>query len=40
MMPVSDIADHCGMTSDAVKMLLSRTRKKLEKYLKKEGFEK
>ena len=40
MMPVSDIADHYEMTSDAVKMLLSRTRKKLEDYLKKEGSEK
>ena len=37
MMPVSDIADRYEMTADAVKMMLLRTRKKLEEFLKKEG---
>jgi len=37
MVPVSKIADHFGMTPDAVKMLLLRTRKKLEAFLEKEG---
>ena len=36
--PVKEIAEECGMTSGAVKMLLHRTRKKLRTYLQEEGF--
>lgn len=36
--PLEDIAARYGMTANAVSVSLSRTRKKLAAYLKKEGF--
>ena len=36
--PLEDIAARYGMTANAVSASLSRTRKKLAAYLKKEGF--
>ena len=38
MAPVGEIASSLGMKENAVSMLLSRTRKKLETFLKEEGF--
>lgn len=34
-----EIAAHCGISQGAVRTALSRTRKKLKQYLKKEGFD-
>ncbi len=38
MMPVSDIAKRCGISEGAVKMTLSRTRRRLKEHFEKEGI--
>ncbi len=37
--PVKEIADEFGMTENNIAVLMLRTRNKLKKFLKKEGFE-
>jgi DNA-directed RNA polymerase specialized sigma24 family protein len=39
MSPISEIAADFSLKESAVTMLLLRTRKKLEQFLKKEGFD-
>ena len=38
LMPVQDIAQHHAMTAEAVRMTLSRMRRKLRELLEKEGY--
>ena len=37
--PLKDVAEYCGMREEKAKSMLYRTRQKLKKHLKEEGFE-
>ncbi|MBR6420113.1 MAG: sigma-70 family RNA polymerase sigma factor [Oscillospiraceae bacterium] len=37
-LPLKEIAEQCGCSQSAVKMSLHRTRRKLQAYLRKEGY--